>query len=133
MGMESDDKVKFAFIAYLITALDRRRKQYIHKLEKINATEMLLSSFEDNLDPNLFKLIIDFDDYLPVDQQIEDPKVFSSLKKLRGDENTVFLWRIMTDCTFKEIAGILGINENTAKGLYYSALAKIRKRLLEDD
>ena len=54
-----------------------------------------------------------------------------SLVTLSNDLKTVFLMRVQSELSFKEIADILGCSINTALGRMHYALMQLRKEILE--
>lgn len=54
-----------------------------------------------------------------------------SLGTLSNDLKTVFLMRVQSELSFKEIADILGCSINTALGRMHYALMQLRKEILE--
>lgn len=52
-----------------------------------------------------------------------------AMEKLSPRERAVFVMRHDEDCTFKEIAGALGVAEGTVKQLHFRAVRKLQKLL----
>ena len=75
-------------------------------------------------------------DYLDIEdydnkfaKDISTPLIDTALKILEGKEKDIFIYRIILDYKFKDIAHILDINLKTAFYLYKKAITKIKEQI----
>lgn len=55
------------------------------------------------------------------------------INKLPQQERDIIIYKTVFDFSFKEIAELIDINENTVKTLYYRTISKLKKMLKEDE
>lgn len=76
-------------------------------------------------------VLIEFEDYDQYSAQSnETPLLDSALKILDGNEKEVFMYRIVLNYKFKDIAKLLDINLKTAFYLYKKAISKVKEQVL---
>lgn len=75
-------------------------------------------------------------DYLDIEdydnkfaKDISTPLIDTALRILEGKEKDIFIYRIILDYKFKDIAHILDINLKTAFYLYKKAITKIKEQI----
>lgn len=101
---------------------DKNEASWLYTVTK-NETFNYLKSRKDNI--NIEELQI-FKEDEGMRKLINESDYKSLLKKLNSEDELIVKLKIESDFTFKEIASILGKNENTVKWKYYSALHSLR-------
>lgn len=101
---------------------DKNEASWLYTVTK-NETFNYLKSRKDNI--NIEELQI-FKEDEGMRKLINESDYKSLLKKLNSEDELIVKLKIESDFTFKEIASILGKNENTVKWKYYSALHFLR-------
>lgn len=117
------------FTAYLVTAVRRKKKQYLQSKERQNHNELPLEQ------QSLAVIIFSSADIiagLPLVDQIENIELQQALVKLDQRDLHILLAKALEGCTFVEIAAGLGLNYNTVATAYYRIIARIKKALGSD-
>jgi len=114
------------FTAYLLTAIRRRKVQYLRSKIRLQQSEMSLEIQEPLKG---FVTEPDMTLTLPVIEQIEDVKLQSALKLAQKRNLHIFLAKTLEDRSLAEIAGELGIGYNTVAAVYYRMIQKIKKEM----
>ena len=109
---QAEDDLQFRFTAYLVSAVKRRRKDYLIQLYKRSSIE---SSSEVVLDK------------LPLMDVIENGALLEALQKLNERERQIFLARTLEEEDFETLGLKFGLSYKGAAALYYRTIQKIRK------
>ena len=126
-GQSEAEKLQNRFTSYLVTAVNRRRKDYMNQRSRRICMESYLEDeawyleFDKQLHSNL-----------PLLLQLENDALVSALKQITERERHVFLSHVLEDKGFEELATELGITYKGAAAVYYRALQKIKKKIGED-
>ena len=62
-----------------------------------------------------------------VEEKAEMELALARLNRLSADDQKLIVWRFVEDCTPAEIAGMLGVNENTVSVRLHRALKRLRE------
>ena len=109
---QAEDDLQFRFTAYLVSAVKRRRKDYLIQLYR-------RSSIESTVEVVL--------DRLPLMDVIENGVLLEALQKLNERERQIFLARTLEEEDFETLGLKFGLSYKGAAALYYRTIQKIRK------
>ena len=111
---QAEDDLQFRFTAYLVSAVKRRRKDYLIKFYK-------RSSIESTVEVVL--------DRLPLMDVIENGALLEALQKLNERERQIFLARTLEEEDFETLGAKFGLSYKGVAALYYRTIQKIRKSI----
>ena len=111
---QAEDDLQFRFTAYLVSAVKRRRKDYLIQLYK-------RSSIESTVEVVL--------DRLPLMDVIENGALLEALQKLNERERQIFLARTLEEEDFETLGVRFGLSYKGVAALYYRTIQKIRKSI----
>lgn len=110
------------FTAYLVTAIHRRKIQYIRSKANTRQFELTLEIPEPSSEPDMTL-------GLPLLEQLENARLRQALLRAKEREQAIFLAKALEDRSFTEIAVELGIGYNTAVSIYYRLINRLKKEL----
>ena len=134
-----NESIQNIFTAYLVTALDNRKKSYYEQKGRTANSEYL---FPNSIEKGTVEFEKQFLEYLKdcevkftkdwnymnrILSLIENEKLLVEIKKLSKKEQTILLARIFGELSFKEIGEKLNISAKQAEMSYYYVLRKLRK------
>lgn len=124
-GKSETEIIQNQFTAYLATAVQRRRNDYIQQMNRRQQTETLTDGF-----PFMPECSIEQDMLLglPVLMQIEDSALFRALKELSERERYIFLERTLEGKSFEMLAQETGLGYKGVSAVYYRTVQKIKKK-----
>lgn len=124
-GKSETEILQNQFTAYLATAVQRRRNDYIQQMNRRQQTESLTDGF-----PFMPECSIEQDMLLglPVLMQIEDSALFRALKELSERERYIFLERTLEGKSFEMLAQETGLGYKGVSAVYYRTVQKIKKK-----
>ena len=124
-GKSETEIIQNQFTAYLATAVQRRRNDYIQQMNRRQQTESLTDGF-----PFMPECSIEQDMLLglPVLMQIEDRVLFRALKELSERERYIFLERTLEGKSFEMLAQETGLGYKGVSAVYYRTVQKIKKK-----
>lgn len=124
-GKSETEILQNQFTAYLATAVQRRRNDYIQQMNRRQQTESLTDGF-----PFMPECSIEQDMLLglPVLMQIEDSVLFQALKELSERERYIFLERTLAGKSFEMLAQETGLGYKGVSAVYYRTVQKIKKK-----
>lgn len=124
-GKSETEILQNQFTAYLATAVQRRRNNYIQQMNRRQQTESLTDGF-----PFMPECSIEQDMLLglPVLMQIEDSVLFQALKELSERERYIFLERTLAGKSFEMLAQETGLGYKGVSAVYYRTVQKIKKK-----
>lgn len=124
-GKSETEIIQNQFTAYLATAVQRRRNDYIQQMNRRQQTESLTDGF-----PFMPECSIEQDMLLglPVLMQIEDSALFRALKELSERERYIFLERTLEGKSFEMLAQETGLGYKGVSAVYYRTVQKIKKK-----
>ena len=124
-GKEQDEVLQNRFTAYLFSAVQRRRAQYID--EEVKALKISSLMEERTMDN-----AIDLEEALseiPLYMRLQNEKLFWSLSALTERERYVFFNRALDEKSLDELAAELGLSYKGVAAIYYRAIQKIKKKM----
>lgn len=125
-GQGEAEQLQNRFTSYLVTAVNRRRKDYTNQrnrrlhMECYMEDEAWYLEFDKQAQSNL-----------PLLMQLEDDALTSALKQITERERHVFLSHVLEDKGFEELATELGITYKGAAAIYYRTVQKIKQKMGE--
>jgi DNA-directed RNA polymerase specialized sigma24 family protein len=125
-GSDESNILQNQFTAYLITAIRRRKIQYMRSKVKIQQYEISLEIQE-----HLISLLTESDMTLslPLLEQLENVKLRQSLERAKERDLYIFLEKALEERSLVEIAAELGVGYNTVAAVYYRMIARLKKEL----
>lgn len=125
-GKSKTEILQNQFTAYLATAVQRRRNDYIQQMNRRQQAESLTDGF-----PFMPECSIEQDMLLglPVLMQIEDSVLFRALKELSERERYIFLERTLEGKSFEMLAQETGLGYKGVSAVYYRTVQKIKKEV----
>jgi RNA polymerase sigma factor (sigma-70 family) len=118
------------FTAYLLTAVRRRKIQYLRSKTRKQHYEPALELRDDSMsvptDPDLMR-------GLPLLEQLENIRLRQSLERARDRELYIFFAKALDGRPLAEIAAELGIGYNTVASIYYRLRERLKAELGGDD
>lgn len=126
-GKSETEILQNEFTAYLTTAVQRRRHDYIQQQDRRRQIESLTEDF-----PFMPECSIEQDMFLglPVLMQLEDSALLLALKELSERERYIFLARTLDGTGFEELGEEMGLGYKGVSAVYYRTVQKI-KRMIE--
>ncbi len=127
-GKSETEILQNQFTAYLATAVQHRRNDYIQQITRLQQTEYVTDMIEDNQKYDMEKDILSG---LPLFMQLEDSALIHALKEVNERERHIFLARILEERSFESLAEEMGIGYKSVTTIYYRTLRKIKKKMRE--
>ena len=125
-GHEQDDALQNRFTAYLLSAVQRRKAQYIDTLMKVQQTSTLI---EETVMDTVLDLEGEASQGIPLYMRIQNEKLFLSLSRLSERERYVFFTRALDERSLDELASELGLSYKGVAAIYYRTIQKIKKSM----
>ena len=125
-GHEQDDVIQNRFTAYLLSAVQRRKAQYIDTLMKVQQTSTLI---EETVIDTEFDLEGEASQGIPLYMRLQNEKLFLSLSRLTERERYVFFTRALDERSLDELASELGLSYKGVAAIYYRTIQKIKKSM----
>ena len=114
------------FTAYLATAVQRCRNDYIQQLDRRRQIESLTEDFlfmpECSIEQDMFL-------GLPILMQLEDSVLLQALKELSERERYIFLARVLDGKSFETLAEETELGYKGVTAVYYRTAQKIRRKM----
>lgn len=125
-GNSETEIIQNQFTAYLATAVQRRRNDYI---QQMNRRQQMESSADDF--PFMPECSIKQDMLLglPVLMQIEDNILLQALKELNERERYIFLERTLEGKSLETLAQEMGLGYKGVAAVYYRTVQKIKRKM----
>ena len=120
---QAEDDLQFRFTAYLVSAVKRRRKDYLIQLYKRSSIESSSEVVYES-EPSSEEVVLD---RLPLMDVIENGVLLEALQKLNERERQIFLARTLEEEDFETLGLKFGLSYKGAAALYYRTIQKIRK------
>lgn len=121
-----DDILKNCFTAYIASAVQHRRIDYIKQLER---RQEINGYMEKIYYPASFDLEETALKDLPFTMKLENEALLEVFLQLEERERYVLLKRILYETSLEDLANELGLSYKGAAAVYYRAVKKIRKRM----
>lgn len=125
-GLSEANILQNQFTAYLMTAVHRRKLQYLQDNTRKQKYELPLDSFQELEGSDLNR---DIANRLPVIQQFENVKLHKALSGARERDLKILYMKVLEDKSFVEIAEEVGLGYNAVKASYYRLIEKIKAQL----
>jgi len=127
-GQKESDILQNRFTSYLVTAIQRRKWDYINQQNRLQQLEVSTeySILEDLIHSK--KFVYDWTNTLA---ELENDSLICALKQISGREKHVFLGRVLEEKSFEELAEELGLSYKGAAALYYRSIKKIKDKMKE--
>ena len=129
-GQDDINILQNCFTAYLVVAVRRKRVQYLRARNQRRYMEELS-------DPLTDYRLLQMEDTDTVScnlsflEQIESKELIVALRQMKEQEFFILTMRVLENLSFREIAERTNLNINTVSAIYYRALKKLRKQILE--
>lgn len=127
-GKSETEVLQNQFTAYLTTAVQRRRNDYLQQIDRRRHIENLT---EDFLFVPEYSIEEDMLLGLPVLMQLENSVLLQALKELRERERYIFLERVLDSKSFEVLAEEMELSYKGVAAVYYRTIQKIKKRMEE--
>lgn len=125
-GKSETEIMQNRFTAYLATAVQRRRNDYIQQLDRRRQIESLTEDFlfmpECSIEQDMFL-------GLPILMQLEDSVLLQALKELSERERYIFLARVLDGKSFETLAEETELGYKGVTAVYYRIAQKIRRKM----
>ena len=122
---QAEDDLQFRFTAYLVSAVKRRRKDYLIQLYKRSSIESSSEVVYES-EPSSEEVVLD---KLPLMDVIENGALLEALQKLNERERQIFLARTLEEEDFETLGVKFELSYKGAAALYYRTIQKIRKSI----
>ena len=125
-GKSETEILQNQFTAYLATAVQRRRNDYLQQLDRRRQIESLTEDFlfmpECSIEQDMFL-------GLPILMQLEDSVLLQALKELSERERYIFLARVLDGKSFETLAEETELGYKGVTAVYYRTAQKIRRKM----
>lgn len=119
------------FTAYLVTALRRKKVDYLKRRSKLEQYELSVDFQEDwiGVSSDLESEIMM---HLPIHMQMENAALGRALEQITERDRYIFFARILDERSFEELAEELGMRYKGVAAVYYRVIQKIKKQMRGD-
>lgn len=123
-GRGEEEKLQNRFTAYLVTAIHRRKKDYVHTKSRQRQFESYLEDWQSMLgtESELY-------DGLPLFTRLENAALVFALEQLGEKELHVFLAHVLDEKSFEDLGNEWGLSYKGAAAVYYRAIRKIKDKM----
>ena len=125
-GKSETEIMQNRFTAYLATAVQRCRNDYIQQLDRRRQIESLTEDFlfmpECSIEQDMFL-------GLPILMQLEDSVLLQALKELSERERYIFLATVLDGKSFETLAEETELGYKGVTAVYYRTAQKIRRKM----
>ena len=125
-GHEQDDVLQNRFTAYLLSAVQRRKAQFIDTLMKVQQISTLI---EETVMDTVLDLEKEASQGIPLYMRLQNEQLFLSLSRLTERERYVFFTRALDERSLDELASELGLSYKGVAAIYYRTIQKIKKSM----
>ena len=125
-GHEQDDVLQNRFTAYLLSAVQRRKAQFIDTLMKVQQISTLI---EETVMDTVLDLEKEASQGIPLYMRLQNEQLFLSLSRLTERERYVFFTRALNERSLDELASELGLSYKGVAAIYYRTIQKIKKHM----
>jgi RNA polymerase sigma factor (sigma-70 family) len=127
-GKSETEILQNQFTAYLATAVQHRRGEYIQQISRQQQTEFVTEVIEDSQKEDVEK---DMLSELPLSMQLEDSALIHALKEVNDRERHIFFARVLDERSFESLAEEMGLGYKGVAAIYYRTIQKIKKKIKE--
>ena len=125
-GKSETEILQNQFTAYLATAVQRRRNDYLQQMDRRQQIESLTEDFmfmpECSIEQDMLL-------GLPVLMQLEDSALLHALRELSERERYIFLARAVDGKSFEMLAEETGMGYKGVAAVYYRTVQKIKRKI----
>lgn len=125
-GKSETEILQNQFTAYLATAVQRRRNDYLQQMDRRQQIESLTEDFmfmpECSIEQDMLL-------GLPVLMQLEDSALLHALRELSERERYIFLARAVDGKSFEVLAEETGMGYKGVASVYYRTVQKIKRKI----
>ena len=125
-GKSETEILQNQFTAYLATAVQRRRNDYLQQMDRRQQIESLTEDFmfmpECSIEQDMLL-------GLSVLMQLEDSALLHALRELSERERYIFLARAVDGKSFETLAEETGMGYKGAASVYYRTVQKIKRKI----
>lgn len=125
-GKSETEIIQNQFTAYLATAVQHRRNDYLQQMDRRQQIESLTEDFmfmpECSIEQDMLL-------GLPVLMQLEDSALLHALRELSERERYIFLARAVDGKSFEMLAEETGMGYKGVAAVYYRTVQKIKRKL----
>lgn len=114
------------FTAYLLSAIRRRKKDYLNKQQCLMNHEVS-ADFQEIAVPD--QNTLDLMEQLPALMRLEDTVLLKAIESLEEPERAILFARVLEECSYDELAHKLGLRYKGASAAYYRVVQKLRRIL----
>ncbi len=125
-GTSESNVLQNQFTAYLVTAVHRKRIQYLQAKSRRLRNEILLDIHVNRED---LQSEPDITSQLPLLEQLENNELRQALEQLKERDFRILTLKILDERSFQEIADETGIGYKTITSIYYRIIQKLRDEL----
>jgi RNA polymerase sigma factor (sigma-70 family) len=125
-GQAEDEILRNRFTAYLLTAIQRRRKDYLQHLMKNMEVNGLLEPIEAD---GCYDIEDEALAEMPLMMKLENQELLLALQQLGERERYVLLNRALEEKSFEMLSLELGLTYKGVSAIYYRAVHKVKKRM----
>lgn len=127
IGKSEAEILQNQFTAYLATAVQHRRNDYLEQVGRCREESMpeeMIAELGGSMEQDVMG-------ELPLMMQLEDNALFYALRFLSEKERRVFLARVLDEKGFDVLAVELGLGYKGVAAVYYRAVKKLEKKMKE--
>ena len=125
-GKSETEIIQNQFTAYLATAVQHRRNDYLQQMDRRQQIESLTEDFmfmpECSMEQDMLL-------GLPVLMQLEDSALLHALRELSERERYIFLARAVDGKSFEMLAEETGMGYKGVAAVYYRTVQKIKRKI----
>ncbi len=125
-GKSETEIIQNQFTAYLATAVQHRRNDYLQQMDRRQQIESLTEDFmfmpECSIEQDMLL-------GLPVLMQLEDSALLHALRELSERERYIFLARAVDGKSFEMLAEETGMGYKGVAAVYYRTVQKIKRKI----
>lgn len=118
---QAEDDLQFRFTAYLVSAVKRRRKDYLIQFYKRSSIESTVEVVYES-EPSSEEVVLD---RLPLMDVIENGALLEALQKLNERERQIFLARTLEEEDFETLGAKFGLSYKGVAALYYRTMSEL--------
>lgn len=127
-GKSETEILQNRFTAYLATAVQHRRNEYIQQITRRQRAELVTDIIEDISKGDVEKDVLLG---LPLSMQMEDSALIHALKEVNERERHIFFARVLDERSFESLAEEMGLGYKGVTAIYYRTIQKIKKKMKE--
>ncbi len=129
-GIGESNILQNQFTAYLVTAIHRKKIQYLQAKSKQYSYEVSLDIQDEWKE---LRSEQDMMVQLPFLEQLDDYKLRKALEELKELEFNILVMKVLNERSFQEIANEIGIGYKTVASIYYRLIQKLHNKLEDDN